>query len=86
MTRSTYGKCRVLKGRAQEAFDYICVYAEENSGATPTTRMIADTLHMRNFQQAAYLLLQLSDMGLIEYVSRYQYKVNNSYWTPPDTV
>ena len=75
-----------LKGRASEVYYFVCEYARDNSGVTPTVQIIADNLNMNNFQQAATILLVLSDMGLIERVSRYQYKVIGSYWEPPDNV
>ena len=70
------------RARVDDVFDYICHYADENSGATPSTRVIGEALGFSQ-KRASYLLMRLEADGRIEWIDRVKYKVVDSLWEPP---
>ena len=68
--------------RADDVFDLICHLTEENCGATPNTRVIADALGLSQ-SRVQQLLMRLQIQGRITYIDRYTYKVEQSVWEPP---
>lgn len=71
--------------RADEAYEFICRYALENQGSTPTTEQIGDELGVSK-QRASYLMLRLAADRKITWLTRYTYKVERSTWDPPPEV
>lgn len=71
--------------RADDVFEFVCSYAEENNGATPSTRVIAEGLGFSQ-KRAAYLLTRLELTGKIEWIDRLKYKVVDSWWERPEAV
>jgi hypothetical protein len=70
--------------RTDDAYDAICLYADENSGVTPSSQELADMLGVCQ-QRAIYLMMRLEKHGRILWVTKQKYKVVNSEWSPPPT-
>jgi len=68
--------------RMHDVLDYIVVFADENSGITPSSRTIASALGLSQ-SRIQYLMTRLLAEGYIEYVDREKYKVCHSQWEPP---
>jgi len=68
--------------RKDDVLDFICRFAAENCGATPSTRAIGQSLGLSQ-QRVQSLMLRLQTDGRLSFVNRYTYRVNDSLWEPP---
>jgi|GEM_PF-2399260 len=73
---------RRRRTRADDVFDLICRIAQENCGATPNSRVIADALGLSQ-SRVQQLLMRLQLDRRITYIDRYTYRVERSVWEPP---
>jgi Zn-dependent peptidase ImmA (M78 family) len=71
--------------RAEQALVFICSYAQDNNGVTPSSEEIARELGVSQ-QRAYYILNRLVVLNKIQWVTRYKYLVINSVWEPPEEV
>lgn len=76
---------RNLSQRALDVLDAICLFAYENNGCVPTTRQLAQTMHLSQ-KRISYLMMNLEDHGRIAWLGRYQYKVIRASWEPPPDI
>ena len=74
--QATRGKRRLRK---YEVLDFIVEYADANSGATPSQRVIAAALGL-SVQRINYLMSRLSDERWVKYITRETYIVCESVW------
>jgi len=75
----------ITQTRAEQTLQFICVYAHDHSGVTPSSEDIARELDVSQ-QRAYYLLNRLVVMGKIRWVTRQKYMVIDSTWDPPPEV
>lgn len=69
-----------------DVFEFICTYAKENKGNTPSQVIIADSLSLST-SRIQYLMARLEGDGLIKAIPKtYSYKVVDSEWDPPSYV
>ena len=71
--------------RKDDVLEFICRYALENCGATPTMREIGESLGI-SAQRVSNLMLRLQVDRKITFVGRYTYRVEESVWEPPPYV
>lgn len=76
---------RRRRTRADDVLEFICRFASENCGATPSSSEISQSVSLSQ-KRVQYLMLRLQVDGRLTYINRYTYRVNDSVWEPPPDV
>lgn len=70
--------------RRDEIFEWICIYAEEHNGVTPSIRAVARQFGIAYMTARAHVLELLAERRLR--IEDNQLIVEDSTWIPPDTL
>jgi len=87
MLRLNNGGVMIKPRRASgidRVFNAICLLAREY-GTTPPQTRVAEHLGVSK-QYVSNMMLLMEKDGLIEWIDRYTYRVDDSTWTPPPNV
>jgi len=71
--------------RTEQALQYVCLYALAHAGATPSSSELAAGIRVSR-RRASYLLMRLTALRKIDWVTKQKYMVVNSTWDPPPEV
>lgn len=74
--------------RREEILVFICAYARENNGVTPSQRDIADQfgLHLKTVQSHLQKLIEEERIALVGRRTQARIRVERSVWEEPDDV
>lgn len=76
---------KTRRARKDDVLEFICRFALENCGATPTMREIAENVGL-SVSRVHTLMLRLQLDQKLTFVNRYTYRVEQSVWEPPPYV